>query len=158
MTERLPDDRLAEIRKEIEDDSYRHSYDSGRAARELLAEVDRMRALEVPATFLEAPADSVTPEQIAEWQAAFDKIVQQPQKQKLILLPSQAERLDASSYHIRAEAIPNADGLEAAVLVDHAPCMTTIYGNGAGDTDHMYGDALFTLIATHHCDNSPVGG
>lgn len=45
-TERLPDVRLAEIRAEIEDDSYGHSYDGGQAARELLAEVDRFRALD----------------------------------------------------------------------------------------------------------------
>lgn len=43
MAEALSDERLAEIRAEIEDDSYGHSYDGGQAARELLAEVDRMR-------------------------------------------------------------------------------------------------------------------
>ena len=74
MTERMPEDRLAEIRAEIEADSYGHSYDGGRAARELLAELDRMRALEVPGGIEIGPA-KITPEQVAEWQAAWGKML-----------------------------------------------------------------------------------
>lgn len=44
-TELPSDARLAEIRDEIEHDSYQFSYDGGQAARELLAEVDRLRRL-----------------------------------------------------------------------------------------------------------------
>lgn len=50
--EPMTDERLAEIRAEIEDDSYGHSYDGGRAARELLAELERVRKEPRSACFL----------------------------------------------------------------------------------------------------------
>jgi hypothetical protein len=44
------------------------------ALRELVAEVKRLRALEQPAGFLESPIEA-TPEQVAEWQAAWDEML-----------------------------------------------------------------------------------
>lgn len=69
MTEPMSDERLAEIREEAA-----HLLEGGQSMRELLAEVDRLRALDVPARFLHVDPEDVTPEQIAEWQAAWDKM------------------------------------------------------------------------------------
>lgn len=68
MTEPMPDERLAEIREEAA-----HLSEGGQSMRDLLAEVDRMRALEVPGGIEIDPA-KITPEQVAEWQAAWDKM------------------------------------------------------------------------------------
>ena len=76
VPERLSDDRLAEIRAEIDNQTWWQG-SVKRAARDvldLLAEVDRMRALEVPGGIEIDPA-KVTPEQVAEWQAAWDKML-----------------------------------------------------------------------------------
>lgn len=69
----MSEERLAEIRRNNEDHTFEHHWCEG-AIDDLLAEVDRMRALEVPGGIEIDPA-KITPEQVAEWQAAWDKML-----------------------------------------------------------------------------------
>lgn len=72
VTEPMTDARLAEIRvcAEAADGTV-----TGKFLSELLAEVDRMRALTAPPMiFGTPPADVLTPEQVAEWQAKWDQL------------------------------------------------------------------------------------
>jgi hypothetical protein len=69
----MTDERLAEIRRANEDRSFEHHWCEN-AIDDLLAEVDRMRALEKPGGIEIDPA-KVTPELIAEWQAAWDEML-----------------------------------------------------------------------------------
>lgn len=73
MTEPMSDERLAEIRRSNEDRTFEYHWCES-AIDDLLAEVDRLRALQVPTGFLEAPIEA-TPEQVAEWQAAWDEML-----------------------------------------------------------------------------------
>lgn len=73
MAEPMPDARLAEIRELLAGWTWHCGHrEPEKVVRELLAEVDRLRALEVPAGFLVTPIEA-TPQQIAEWQAAWDE-------------------------------------------------------------------------------------
>lgn len=69
MTEPMSDERLAEIREEAA-----HLLEGGQSMCDLLAEVDRMRALDMPGGIEIDPA-KITPEQVAEWQAAWDEML-----------------------------------------------------------------------------------
>jgi hypothetical protein len=66
----MSSERLAEIRAcaEAVDGTV-----TGKFLSELLAEVDRLRAMEVPTGWLTEPIEA-TSEQNAEWQAAWDKL------------------------------------------------------------------------------------
>lgn len=72
--EPMPDERLAQLRAGNEPLGDHLSGLTADEVGELLAEVDRMRALEMPVHFLHVDPEDVTPDQIAECQALWDRL------------------------------------------------------------------------------------
>lgn len=79
MTEPISDVRLAEIRELLAGWTWHCGHREPEwIVHDLLAEVDRLRALDAPEGLNEVAADSVTPEQSAKWQALWDKTLGGP--------------------------------------------------------------------------------
>lgn len=150
MTEPMTDERLAEIDAAAEpyrgSPTVRRKPNSAIAHRgELLAEVKRLRALAMP-VFVTLPADTITPDQVAEFNAAWQDILEQPQK--VIVLPSQAEHWNAAEYLIGEDS----EGDYANwIYVQHMPCETDLY-SGRDDRELYTADRLIELMLSHRCD------
>lgn len=150
MTEPMTDERLAEIddatRPYRRSPLIRRKPNSAIAHRdELLAEVKRLRALVTP-VFVTLPADAVTPDQVDEFNAAWQEMLDAPQK--IIVLPSQAGHWNAAEYLIGEDS--EAD-YHSWVYVQHMPCETDLY-SGRDDRELYTADRLIELMLSHRCD------
>jgi len=153
VTEPMTDERLAEIEACAENYNgilVTERPNSAIAHRvELLAEVKRLRDLRTP-IFVTQPADTVTPAQVDEFKAAWQEMLEQPQK--VIVLPSQAEQWNAAEYLI---GVDSADDSHDWVYVQHLPCETDVY-SGRDDRELYTADRLVELMLSHHCDSTAL--